>query len=227
MSLDPDLFRRKSIRLRARDYSLPGFYFVTLCTHERRFLFGDIVDGVMHLNCMGRAVESCWRDIPRHYPHAALDEFVVMPNHIHGVIQIYRDAWEPAQMPVRAVGIPIVPGLVMLGANISDNRTDVLDVGANNYLPLQPNLSARRSLTRSKLFPMGHGTSRTIGSMIRGFKIGVTRWARLHGHQSDVWQRNYHDHIIRNEHSLERVRRYIRANPANWARDRQNPDRRV
>jgi REP element-mobilizing transposase RayT len=92
-------------------------------------------------------------------------------------------------------------------------------VGANNHLPLQ--------LTRSKLFPAGHGTSKTIGSIVRGFKIAVTRWMRLHGRVTPVWQRNYHDHIIRNERSLNRIRKYIRENPANWHRDRNNPQRRV
>jgi putative transposase len=203
MSLDPDLYRRKSIRLRARDYSTPGFYFVTLCTEERYLLFGDIVDGVMHLNDLGRAVEKCWRDIPRHYPHAAMDEFVVMPNHVHGIIQIVTRDWVHVEPPLRAIGLPIVP------------RCSSLHV---------PHAANRVSRTNPN-WP--RGTSRTIGSMIRGFKIGVTRWAHHNGFQDDVWQRNFHDHIIRNERSLERVRRYIRANPVNWTRDRQNSDRRV
>jgi putative transposase len=216
MSLDPDLHHRKSIRLRARDYSSPGHYYVTLCTEERKSLFGDIIEGVMHLNDMGRAVETCWRDIPRHFPHAELDEFVIMPNHVHGIIRIVTREWVHVDSPLRAIGIPIMPALVVTGTN-------VLDVGANDHSPLHvPNV-----INRVRQINPNHprGTSRTIGSMIRGFKIGVTRWAIQNGFPGHVWQRNYHDHIIRHERSLERVRAYIRANPENWMRDRNNPDR--
>jgi REP element-mobilizing transposase RayT len=225
MSFDLSLLRRHSTRLRARDYSTSGNYFVTLCTDERRPLFGDVVDGVMHLNDLGRAVELSWNEIPRHFPHAELDEHIVMPNHVHGIIRIVGDAWRSMLPTVRAVGTPIVPGLWVAGSNGSNAGTDV-HVGANNYWPLHPHISPRRQLTRSKSFPMGHGTSRTIGSMVRGFKIGVTRWAGIHVGIEPIWQRNYHDHVIRNHRSLERVRAYIRNNPANWARDRHNPEQR-
>jgi putative transposase len=221
MSLDPDLHHRKSTRLRARDYSSPGHYFVTLCTQDRRLLFGDVIDGIMRLNDMGLMAESCWREIPGHFPHAALDEFVIMPNHVHGIIRIVDFARSDTQMPMRAIGIPIVPGLVMAGANVLEIGKNGI-VGANNYSPLHNRILKRTSeITRWN----PRGTSRTIGSMIRGFKIGVMRWANVNGHIGPVWQRNYHDHIIRNDRSRDRIRRYIRDNPAHWTRDRQNPDR--
>jgi REP element-mobilizing transposase RayT len=212
MYLDTRLLHRRSTRLRARDYSSPGNYFVTLCTHERRHLFGEIVDGVMHPNDLGEAAELFWNEIPRHFPQVELDEHIVMPNHAHGIIRIVNHEWVPAKPTVRAIGIP---GLLVAGTN-------GVIVGANDHSPLHaPNPS--RVLPANRDRP--RGTSRTIGSMIRGFKIGVTRAAGMRMDIDTVWQRNYHDHIIRNDRTLERVRAYIRNNPANWDRDRHNPER--
>jgi REP element-mobilizing transposase RayT len=76
------------LRLPHHDYASPGAYFVTVCTHERRCLFGDIRDDAMHPNEMGQTIEACWRDLPHHYVNVALDTFVVMPNHVHGIVTI-------------------------------------------------------------------------------------------------------------------------------------------
>jgi len=78
--------RRRSIRLQGYDYGQAGAYFVTISTYNRLFLFGQVMDGEMCLNDVGQIVEKCWSEIPGHFPHVALDAFVVMPNHIHGII---------------------------------------------------------------------------------------------------------------------------------------------
>lgn len=88
MTINPDIHHRRSNRLREYDYSLAGGYFVTICTWQRKCLFGEIVDGEMQLNNLGNHVCETWTGIPRHYRHVALDAFVVMPNHIHGIIYI-------------------------------------------------------------------------------------------------------------------------------------------
>jgi putative transposase len=80
--------QRKNIRLPGYDYSLPGAYFVTICTKGRIKLFGEIAEKKMIRNNYGDIVQSCWDDIPCHYPHVKLDEFVIMPDHIHGIIVI-------------------------------------------------------------------------------------------------------------------------------------------
>ena len=80
--------RRKNIRLRHFDYSQRGAYFVTICTHDRERLLGDVVDDQVRLNDEGRIVLECWHNLPNHYEHVKLDEFVVMPNHVHGIIVI-------------------------------------------------------------------------------------------------------------------------------------------
>jgi len=160
---------RRSIRLQGFDYSQPGAYFVTVCTRERACLFGDVVDGEMRLNEAGRIVEQCWSAISIHFPNVVLDAFVVMPNHVHGIVLIAGET-----------------------------------VGAKNVSPLP-------------------GTSKTIGSIVRGFKIGVTKWFRDNCGIGEVWQRNYYEHIIRDDGSLNRIREYIRNNPMRWAFDRENP----
>lgn len=86
MPYDPDRHHRRSIRLRGYDYALAGGYFVTICTYGRECLLGTLLDGRMILSKYGSAVEDCWNDLPRHYGHVVLDEMVIMPNHIHGII---------------------------------------------------------------------------------------------------------------------------------------------
>jgi hypothetical protein len=108
MSYNPDIHQRRSIRLKRYDYATPGAYFVTVCTHERECLFGDIVDDVMRLNEAGRMVNTVWDEIPAHYPGIDVDAFIVMPNHIHGIVAIVgaaprgRPGPEPSSVTVGA-----------------------------------------------------------------------------------------------------------------------------
>jgi REP element-mobilizing transposase RayT len=88
MPFDPQKHHRRSIRLKGYDYTQPGAYFVTVVTHGRECLFGEIVDREMRLNEAGRMVEQCWLDIPSHFPHVELDAFVIMPNHVHLVFKL-------------------------------------------------------------------------------------------------------------------------------------------
>ncbi len=85
---DPDIHHRRSIRLKDYDYSQTGAYFVTICVRNRECLMGDVIDGKMILNDFGEIVLKCWKDIPNHFPHVSLNEYVIMPNHIHGIIVI-------------------------------------------------------------------------------------------------------------------------------------------
>lgn len=180
MTSDQNMHHRRSVRLQGYDYSQVGAYFVTVCTQARAFLFGDVVDGVMRVNDAGRMVEQCWLAVSNHFPHVDLDAFVVMPNHVHGIIVITDRA-----------------------------------VGAKNVSPLPGDNTAERR-------PSG-APSKSIGSIVRGFKIGVTKWFRKNTATPAVWQRNYYEHIIRDEESLIRIRQYILDNPARWAFDRENP----
>ena len=168
------MHNRRTIRLKGYDYTQAGAYHVTICVQDRKCLFGDIQNGEMVLNDIGKTVNNCWIEIPKHFPRVTLDEYIVMPNHLHGIIVI---------------------------------------VGANDYSPLQ----------NMKSIQHPHGTSKTIGSVIRGFKIGVIKWARQNTNIKNIWQRNFYEHIIRNEKDLNCTREYIVNNPAEWEEDEYYP----
>ena len=176
---------RRSLRLRHYDYAQAGAYFVTVCTHERRCLFGDIVDGAMRLNDVGRVVETCWATIPDHFPHAGLDAYVVMPNHVHGVI-------------------------VMVPPNVGVSPTG----WATHASPLHHRSGPPK---------------RSVGAIVGSYKSVVSkRINALRGRPgAPVWQRNYYEHVIRNEADLHRIRQYIADNPARWAEDPENPAQRT
>jgi REP element-mobilizing transposase RayT len=179
MKYNPKKHHRRSIRLRNYDYSQAGAYFVTICTINRKCLFGKIEGpnnnspNIMLSNVAGKIVQQCWLEIPTHFPNAELDKFVVMPNHIHGII-IIKNVW------------------------------------VQNFEPIQQN-------KYQKIIPQ------SIGSIIRGFKIGVTKWFRQNTNIYNVWQRNYYEHIVRNERELNQIREYIINNPLQWQFDRENP----
>jgi putative transposase len=196
MPFNAPLHHRKSTRLKGWDYSNPGIYFVTLCVQDRACLFGEIIDGKMVTTDAGRYAKKCWTDIPSHFPAVELDEFVIMPNHIHGILML-RDVGANNHSP----------------DHTPDNHKSLVRqsiAGANINSPL-------RNHTKTS------GTSKTIGSIIRGFKIGVTKWFRGVVPDGMVWQRNYYDHIGRDEKELFRIRHYIRNNPLNWESDEENP----
>ncbi len=149
---------RRRLRLNGFDYSSPGGYFVTICTHRREQLFGQCLEGEVRLAPAGLAVFASWLEIPAH-SHVELDAFVVMPNHVHGILFLVRAGHAP-------------PLQTMVGSFKS---------------------AAAREVNRVRGTP------------------GAT-----------VWQRGYHDHIVRGEEDLERIREYIVTNPARWSSDPEN-----
>jgi REP element-mobilizing transposase RayT len=115
--------QRKSLRLKGYDYSLTGGYFVTLCTKGREAIFGTVIADQMHLNELGEIVLKCWKDLPRHYSNVELDEFVVMPNHVHGVVML-RAGLKPAPTSNRKThGLPEI---VRAFKTFSSRRINVL-----------------------------------------------------------------------------------------------------
>jgi len=151
----------------------------------------------MILNHAGQVAQKCWQEIPDHFSHAVLDEYVIMPNHVHGIIFL------------KNVGTKYT--------NVVKNTNVGANVGAKNFSPLR---STPRGLPRQQPNANPRGTSKTIGSIVRGFKIGVTKWIRQNTKIHDVWQRNYWEHIVRDENELKRIRQYIINNPAKWELDR-------
>ena len=193
---------RRSIRLKNYDYSQSGIYFVTICTKNREHIFCSIENGETKLSEEGIIADKCWMEIPTHFPDVVLHEYVIMPNHIHGIIEIKKS-------------------MDVLDWDACDdvdvhNNVDVRDiVGAKNFSP-QPHPPSPQphpsSLTNESIRPTG--TSRTIGSIVRGFKIGVTK-----GIGYSPWQRNYYEHIIRDYMGYVKIAEYIVQNPLKWEND--------
>jgi len=197
MEYNPDIHHRRSIRLKEYDYSQEGLYFITICVQDRKCLFGEIVVGVheLILNDAGNIANECWLEIPKHFPNAILHEHIIMPNHVHGIIEL-------KQNNIGIVG-------------------DVAIVGAENFLPLPHQCNEFQ-----KMIP------HSIGSIVKGFKIGVTKWFRNYmggvvgvenfkpQQPQSIWQRNYYEHIIRDEQSYQRISDYIIDNPKNWKEDK-------
>lgn len=170
---------RRSIRLKDYDYSRPGAYFLTICTKDRICLFGKDVYGKLMINNYGKIVLGIWNDLNHLYPNVKTDAFVVMPNHVHGIIMVEEK------------------------------------VGAIHELPLQ-NRSQKMG-RRQMLIPKMVGRFKMKSSKL----INAIRDTR----NMSVWQRNHHEHIIRDEGSLNLIRECIKNKALTWNLDRENIDR--
>jgi putative transposase len=183
MPYDPRRHHRRSIRLKGYDYTQAGAYFITICTQDRRRLFGEVVNGRMRLNDAGEIVRDEWFRTAALRPYVRLDddEFVAMPNHIHGIVRIVGD------------------------------------------VEVRHHAEERRRRAVGEQF--GKPVPGSVSTIIRAFKSATTRGinALRDTPGGVVWQRNYYEHVIRDEDALHRIQRYIIANPARWTFDRQNP----
>ena len=200
MPYNPNIRHRRSIRLKGYDYSQAGLYFITICCDNRICLFGNVVNGEMELNDAGKIADACWMGIPNHFPNVVLHEHIIMPNHIHGIVELVGAKHFSPDMPD------------MPDMSDTPNASNT----PNEYFP---------DSNRAKGFSPLRSPSKTIGSVVRGFKIGVTKWFRNtmaddFPPQLQVWQRNYHEHIIRNEQSYQTISNYIINNPIKWADDK-------
>ena len=164
-----NLPRRKEIRLPGYDYSQAGFYFLTICTQNSLCLFGSVQDGVMNHNSAGGMVQEWWRKLEEKFPEMTQHEYTVMPNHMHGIIQI--------------------------------NRGDESDAGDDD------STTVARAVQWFKTMSMNE--------YIRGVK--EKGWPRF---SKRLWQRNYYEHIIRDEEAYNEITEYIKTNPQNWGKDK-------
>jgi REP element-mobilizing transposase RayT len=153
----------------------------------------------MYTNPGGDIAQQCWEEIPQHYRKVILHGYVVMPNHVHGILQI----------------------LELTGDG---------NVGAQNLEPLhfhpiedsrfsEDQLKATHMATQNNINRFQHIIPGSLGCIVRGYEIGVTKWFRKCTNVYDVWQRNFYDHIIRTEEEYKSISRYIRDNPNNWTKD--------
>jgi putative transposase len=260
---DPDRRRRRSIRLPGYDYRSPGAYFVTLCTRGRECVLDDfVVTGI---------ISDVWRSLPGWFPAITLDEFVVMPNHVHLIVWLHSsddgagaspaptqtnagddvgatlavapdtaapDAVTPHSVNPHAAA-PDILAPHRAGASPAPTQTDADDdVRATARVApdaVAPYVVAPDTVTLDSVAlwtipaPERINPNPTLGDVIGAFKSLVFTvyldWIQANDptRQAKFWQRNYYEHIIRNERELHAIRHYIRDNPAQWALDRDNP----
>ena len=184
-------YRIPSSRLQTWDYGNNGSYFITICTKNREHFFGEIVDGEMQLNDIGKIAEQYWLEISNHFSFIKLGNFVVMPNHTHGILIIGKpDMIDDTGNTVET-----------LQCNVSNNATN----------PTNPNKNEQMA----KISPK----SGTISTIVRSYKSVVSKYARQI-HADFEWQPRFHDHIIRDARSFETIQNYIANNPRNWQKDK-------
>jgi REP element-mobilizing transposase RayT len=213
-------YRIPSIRSKNWDYGGNGKYFITICTENKIGWFGEIKNGVLKLSDIGKYAHQCWMDIPKHFPFVHLDEFVIMPNHVHGIIVIDK------------------PNVIRCGntnekryGNENDIRHGNENVETQNFASLQSdfqNESGCQNESRSNPISNPQNPSnknifgpqsKNLASVIRGFKTGVTMYARKL-YPVFEWQPRFYEHIIHDCDSLQKIRYYIIHNPENFAKDR-------
>jgi putative transposase len=187
MPYDPDIHHRRSIRLPGYDYRQDGVYFVTICTHRKQCVLGEVAGDAVVWSPLGIIVAECWTAIPVHFPHVTLDEWVVMPNHVHGLIVIQNGG---------------------------------IRVGAQHAAPLQTPMQSGVMDGAAVITPG------SLPAVVRSFKSATTKRINQSHHLPGerFWQRNYYEHVIRDDADLNRIREYIQTNPARWAEDKENPD---
>ena len=195
MEFDPKTNKRRSLRLKNYDYSRTGAYFVTVCVRKRLCLFGDIVEGRMNASARGEMVAKAWHDLPGHYAGVNVDSFVLMPNHIHGIVVL-----NPNSVGAAPCGRPSSVTVV--------NAGQPRGVAPTNEKRLAlPDVIHRFKSWTTKLYSDG---------------VRRHRWPPFPG---QLWQRNYYEHVIRDDDDLEKIREYILANPHTWDTDTENPAR--
>jgi putative transposase len=259
---------RRSIRLKGYDYRLPGAYFITIVGWQRECSFGEIVDGRIQLNSIGKIIQKEWQQLVRHFPQIRLDAFVVMPNHIHGIIVIEtaeaddpslvranrhsaeesRDtndipvdqmkgnfdgslqigrATRPSTEKIRATNdIPVdqmkgnFDGSLQIGRA---TRPTTEKIRATNDIPvdqMKGNFDGSPQQIVQTRRPNGPQTN-SLGAMIGQFKSLATKriWALADINRHPIWQRNYYEHIIRDDLEYQRIVQYIENNPLQWHED--------
>jgi putative transposase len=214
MKFDPQKHHRRSIRLKGYDYAQPGAYFVTLVAWHRQALFGEGVGGKVRLSALGRIVEQEWlRSIEiRREIRLYQDEFVVMPNHLHGIVWIV----EVDGVDVDRRGAWHAPGDIAPGDDGGARRAPQPgpQTAPQPGSALGPQPAPQPALYRAP---------RSLSSFIAGFKASVTSRANRELDMTGIWQRNYYERIIRNETELKNIWTYIDMNPERWYEDQMHP----
>ncbi len=206
MTYNPQKHHRQSIRLRQYDYAWPGAYFVTICVREKECVLGEIVDGEMQLSEWGQIVHAFWDAIPEHFPNVSIDCRATMPNHGHVIIKINYDRRGAVAAPNGAApdgAAPNIAAPIDAAPDVATSTVDAVGTQGGETPPLRP----------------------TLGQIVAYYKYQTTkRINALRGTPGiPFWQRNYWEHVVRDEIDMNRIRHYIENNPLRWHEDQLNP----
>ncbi len=232
MGFNPDIHRRRSIRIQGYDYAQPGAYFVTLCTQGRECTLGQICAGEVGLSLAGEAVQQQWQDLPNRFNNIAVDTYIIMPNHLHAIITIH-----PVGAPLAAPLINTAPKIftpkssvgALLAAPLINAApktfTSKSSVGAPLAAPLinaaSDMFKERQGATKQGVKQGAASSAPTVGEILRVFKSlsGIAANRLLGRKGQPFWQRNYWEHIVRSETELHAIGDYIHNNPKQWELD--------
>jgi putative transposase len=204
MTLYKNKYRIESARCQNWDYTSNGYYFVTICTQNREYFFGDVIAGQMQLSPIGKIVAEEWQKTAQIRSYIELDEWVIMPNHLHGIIIIKN------QSPPPLVETPLVE---TFHRNVSlSHREEEETFHREEEETFHRNVS-----TKSRLKP------KSLGSILGQIKTVCTKRIWKTGFDAFEWQERFYDHIIRDDQSLHNIREYIINNPLKWELDKNNP----
>ncbi len=206
MPYNPQIHHRKSIRLKGYDYSQAGLYFITICVEGRKCLFGKIVDDEMILNDLGNIAYQQWQKLPERFKNMELDVFQIMPNHVHAIM-VLNDfvgatfTVAPNDTDVNPAHLNVPDG-AMVDENLDTNETG----SGASHAP---------TVTKPK----------TVGDIVGAYKSLVANecleiYKTKNERMGKLWQRNYYEHIIRDEKSYQRISDYIMNNPKIWNTDK-------
>ncbi len=203
-------YRIASARLQTWDYGWNAAYFVTICTKNKEYFFGNITDGKMHLSDTGNIAHKFWMEIPNHFPFTRLGEFIIMPDHMHGIIIIDNiDDFPNGQTP--NLGVSSVLDIPKLGVSSSAPGIPKPGGAAENIQYIgNPNRPKSKSGGKNEQWKPG-----TLGVIINQYKRICTINARK-TRPNFAWQPRFHDIIIRNDRAFKTISNYIINNPAKW-----------
>jgi putative transposase len=209
---------RRSIRLKQYDYSQEGLYFIAICTkgggNSLWLPFGKIENGKMMLNEYGQIARNEWIKTTEIRNNVELGEFVIMQNHIHGIIRLFGrgELHLPNESNTSNVGVCDTSNR---GVCQTSNESNISNRGVCDTSNVGVCDTSNRGVCDTPL----RSPSQTIGAIVRGYKSSVTRQLGLLGFNGKLWQRNYYEHVIRDEKSYLKISEYIQNNPANWHKD--------
>jgi REP element-mobilizing transposase RayT len=208
-------YRIPSARHPHWDYRWAGAYFITICTHNRIHYFGEIENGAMQLSQVGVIADIFWYEIPHHAKNVELGAFVVMPNHIHGILILTGNDDDNGNDNVDVnVNVETGHALSLPPTDIpTDTPTDIpTDISTDKSTEIN---SIEKTIGQQRFQNIGKNS---VSSIVGSYKSAVTKHANRLGYEF-AWQTRFHDHIIRDKTSFEKISNYIINNPANWQDD--------